>query len=170
LFFVQRSILENFQFSPLKDLEKNNQTGLIRLTDRHQLGHTEFGKRLESFEKAIISYFRSRNEDNLKKPIPAINTNSKTRISSFDVVRPSNTFPEPYGTSWTTDVNDYIHLQDAHSGYHPNETNSFSINIINPTLSRGTYPHRYQDFRGQFIYYDDGYGNDHASSPGEISF
>jgi hypothetical protein len=113
IFFVQRSILENFQFSPLKDLEKNNQTGLIRLTDRHQLGHTEFGKRLESFEKAIISYFRSRNEDNLKKPIPAINTNSKTRISSFDVVRPSNTFPEPYGTSWKIFVvNLFIMMMD----------------------------------------------------------
>ncbi len=164
----------------MKDLEKNNQTGLLRLTDRRQLGHTEAGKRLEAFEKAIVSYFRSRKEDYLKKPIPAINltlTNSKTRISSFDVVRPSNTSPYNYRPSWTTGVNDYIQLQDARSGYHPNETNSFSVDITSdsnyPTSSRGTYPQRYyrhHDFRGQFIYYDDGNGNDRASSPGEISF
>ncbi len=158
-------------------MEKNDQTGLIRLANRRQSDNTELGKRFESLEKAIISYFRSRKEDDLKKPIPAINStvaNTKTRISSFDVIRPSNIHPAHFGSSWTNDGNFYIHLRDTHSGYHPNETNPFSIDPTNPTSLYGTYPHRYprhhQDFRGQYIYYDDGFGNDHASSPGEISF
>ncbi len=170
----------------MKDLEKNNKTGLLRLTDRHRLTLEKTIKRSQAFEKAIISYFRSRNEDYLKKPIPAINkliTNSKSRISSYDVVRPSNTLPGHFRTSWTTDINqtynsdnEYVQLQDTRSGYPANETSSFSIGFPNdsyyPTSSRGSYPQRYHnnDFCGQFIYYDDENGNNHALAPGEISF
>ena len=36
----------------------------------------------------------------------------------------------------------------------------------------GTYRQRYydQEIPGQFIYYDDGYGNEYPSAPDEISF
>jgi hypothetical protein len=103
-------------------------------------------------------------------------TNSKSRLSSYDVVRPSNTLPPHYRTSWTTDINrpdnEYIQLQDTRSGYHPNEANSFSLDNTNdsyyPTLSHGTYPKKSRP--GQYVYYDDEYGNNLGLAPEEISF
>lgn len=174
----------------MKDLEKNNQTGLLRVTNHLRQGDVKAMRRCEAFERAIISYFRSRNEDNLKKPIPAINMssmNTKSRISSYDVVRPSNTLPSNFRTSWTTDNtrpydtnnnnNDqYTYLRDTRSGYHPNETNSFSVDTMNDSYyqptSHGFYSPRYNDqnFRGQIISYDNGDGNENIYSPGEISF
>jgi hypothetical protein len=167
LFF--RSILEHYQFSPLKDLEKNNKTGLIRLTDQRRLKPTDTTKRIVSFEQSIMSYFRSRNEDSIKKPILAINTSLKSKISSHDVVRPSYSLPKYHQTPWTTDMNqtqnsDYSHLQDARSGYPSNEKSSLSVNAHNDSYYRNHH------YAGQLIYYDDENGNECFLSPGEISF
>ncbi|CAF4426104.1 unnamed protein product, partial [Adineta steineri] len=113
-------------------------------------------KRLESFEKGIIAYFRSRNEDNLKKSIPAINT-LKPKISSSDIVRPSDVLPTYNQTSWTTDVNqpnndnvEYIHLQNMHSGHNINEQNSIPLNNLNDS-----YNHTSSSFKN----YSQGYLN-----------
>lgn len=171
-----RNILEDFQFSPSKDLEKNNQTGLLRLTDHHRSGQRHLAARSDEFERAIISYFRSRNEDNIKKPIPAINVSSsnvKSKFSSYDSIRPIETLPENYRIY---DEHRYIHLQDAQSGYPLSDANSRGFGSVNeayyPTFARGSKHPRYhpQNFPGQFIYYEDGHGNNYPVSPGEISF
>ncbi len=69
-----RSLLEESHFSPLIDLEKNDKTGLIRLVDHNCLGQPKSALRLENLEKNIIKYFRSRDEDNIKKPLRTIDT------------------------------------------------------------------------------------------------
>ncbi|CAF0720817.1 unnamed protein product [Adineta steineri] len=182
-YFERWSILENFQFSPLKDLEKNDQTGLIRLTERHSSYQIDEMKRLESFEKGIIAYFRSRNEDNLKKSIPAINT-LKPKVSSSDIVRPSDILPTYNQTSWTTDVNqpsndnvEYIHLQNMHSGHNINEQNSISLNNLNDSYnhtsssfknySQGYLNHELSD---QYINFNEENRNDFSTLSEQISF
>ncbi|CAF2671069.1 unnamed protein product [Rotaria sp. Silwood2] len=183
-YFDRWTILERCQFSPLKDLEKNNQTGLLRLTDYSRSEEVEAKKRSESIEKMIISYFRSRNEDNLKKSVPAINlamTNPKSRILSNDAVRPSNTIPPFSRKSWTTDIDrtynadDYIHVQDTRSAHHTVGTNSLSAEMLNdsffhPSIRETSRKHRNQDFPAQLVYYEDEYGHDYPEAPGEISF
>ncbi|CAF4532366.1 unnamed protein product [Rotaria sp. Silwood1] len=69
------SLLERFQFSPLTDLEKNDRTGLLRLTDTYPYNQSNLVQRLKLLETNIINYFRLRDEDNMKKPIPTLNTN-----------------------------------------------------------------------------------------------
>ncbi|CAF0868782.1 unnamed protein product [Rotaria sordida] len=184
-YFERWSILERFQFSPLKDLEKHNQTGLLRLTDYRRLEQTEAKTRSESIEKMIISYFRSRNEDRLKKPVPTINlamTNPRPRILSNDVVRPTNPVPSISRASWTTDINrtykdsDNIHLQDVRSGYHTVGTSSLSERLFNDSFFHPSIhehrarKYRNQDFLGQIVYYDDENGHDYPIPPEEISF
>lgn len=73
-FFFFRSLLETAQFSPLIDLEKNDQTGLLRFIDHYCLGQRVSAKRIEILEKSFVDYFRSRDEDNTKKPLPTIET------------------------------------------------------------------------------------------------
>jgi hypothetical protein len=113
----------------------------------------------------------------LKKPIPVINAtlpSFKPRISPLDAVRPTNTLPAHYRT-YTAD-NEYLHLQDARSGYHPNETNSFSIDLSNDSFYQPSPPDNFRqgyddhDLPGQFIYYEDEFGNEFSSPPDEISF
>ncbi|CAF3527671.1 unnamed protein product [Rotaria socialis] len=184
-YFDRWSTLELCNFSPLKDLEKNNATGLIRLTNYRRLGEKEAAQRSESIEKIIISYFRSRNEDSLKKPIPAINltmASSKPRILSNDVVRPSNPLEQFSRQSWTVDINrtldgsEWNHAQDERSVPRTIGTNSLSAEMLNDSFFhpsiRDTNPrrNRHKDFLGQGIYYDDGNGNNYLESPGEISF
>ena len=70
--------MEEFKFSPLIDLEKNDKIGLLRFTDHYCLGQRVSAKRIELFEKNVIKYFRSRDEDNIKKPLPTINTTIMT--------------------------------------------------------------------------------------------
>ena len=72
--FVFRALLESAQFSPLIDLEKNDQTGLLRFIDHYCLGQRVSAKRIENLEKSIVEYFRSRDEDNTKKPVSTIDT------------------------------------------------------------------------------------------------
>jgi hypothetical protein len=69
-----RSLLEESHFSPLIDLEKNDKTGLIRLVDHNCLGQPQSALRLETLETNIIKYFRARDEDNIKKPLPTTDT------------------------------------------------------------------------------------------------
>ena len=57
-----------------------------------------------------------------------------------------------------------------------NETNSFSIDLSNDSFYQTSPPENYRqryydrDLPGQFIYYDDGYGNEYPLAPDEISF
>ena len=185
--FSLRSILELYQFSPLRDLEKNNQLGLLRLADPKRLNEPERGKRLEDLEKTIISHFRSRNEDNIKRAIPAINTKAplaRPKLLGTDTVRPAFTLPTyrvdaessgfiPPGN----DESDYVPLRNTHSGYPIADNTSISLNLENDSFfnppSEGNIARRYYreyDYPRQPIYYDDGNGNDRLSAPGEISF
>jgi len=69
-----RSLIEESHFSPLTDLEKNNETGLLRFTRQSRLTRINSSKRLELLEQNLIKYFRSRDEDNIKKPLPTMTT------------------------------------------------------------------------------------------------
>lgn len=73
------------------DLEKNNQTGLLRFTDHYCLGQRVSAKRIETLEKNILDYFRARDEDNTKKPIPTIETTVMTSRPIMD----SSSSPPP---------------------------------------------------------------------------
>lgn len=169
----------------MKDLEKNNATGLIRLATHHRSGPKEEANRSESLEKIMIAYFRSRKEDNLKRSVPPINlaiTNPKPRILSNDAVRPSNPEPPYSGPSWTKDINqmhqykEYSPLKDAHSGHQLNDTSSLSLEIqddsfFHPSIRDKRYrTYRSQDFVGQYIYYGNENEDDDFGVPGEISF
>ncbi|CAF0761049.1 unnamed protein product [Rotaria sp. Silwood1] len=65
------SILEKYQYSPQNDLEKNNDTGLIRLADKNRLQYPEAIARMEALERDIVAYFKSRNEDDTQRRIVA---------------------------------------------------------------------------------------------------
>jgi hypothetical protein len=68
----------------LRDLQKNGDTGLIRLTDETYSGHPESVKRIEALERDIVAYFQSRKEDNNAKSIvkqPPPSTKTKPVIS-----------------------------------------------------------------------------------------
>lgn len=82
--------METAQFSPLIDLEKNGQTGLLRFTDHYRLGRRVSAKRIEMLERNILNYFRSRDEDNTKKPVPTINT---TVMTSGPIIASSSSPP-----------------------------------------------------------------------------
>ena len=67
---VRRSLLERYQFSPFADLEKNNRTGLLRLTDHRRSKQMQSIERLASFQKDIISYFQSSADNEAHKQRP----------------------------------------------------------------------------------------------------
>jgi hypothetical protein len=67
ILFSFRTILEKHQFSPLNDLEKDDDTGLIRLADKKKFGRPDLITHMESLERDIVAYFKSRNEDSSVK-------------------------------------------------------------------------------------------------------
>ena len=89
--FACRSLIKDSRFSPLIDLERNDGTGLLRFTDHMCTGQRISAKRIDSLQRNLIKYFRARDEDNVKKPIPTINTTvmttRPTTATSHDVVR-----------------------------------------------------------------------------------
>jgi hypothetical protein len=76
--YIFRALLEQYRFSPLVDLEKNDKTGVLRFTNHNRFNKTKSAKRDEALEKEIIKYFLTRDEDNIKKPIPTIDTTIMT--------------------------------------------------------------------------------------------
>jgi hypothetical protein len=108
LFF--RSLLQDSQFSPLIDLERNDQTGLLRLIDHYCLGEPKSAKRLELFEKNLVKYFRSRDEDNIKKPRPTTNT----AIITNRPISSSNEAAEETTAHSIDDVSFHNWLDDSH--------------------------------------------------------
>ena len=75
-----RTILTKHQYSPLNDLEKNDDTGVLRLADKRRFGQPELVVKIEAFERDIVNYFKSRNEDNKTKTNPVQRpTPSKTK-------------------------------------------------------------------------------------------
>ena len=185
--FSIRAILEHSQFSPLKDLEKNNQLGLLRLADPKRVAEPERVKHLEDLEKTIISYFRSRDEDNTKRAIPAINPKAplaRPKILGTDAGRPAFILsPHQVGSESGKfypngeEETEYIQLRNTTSGYPGNDYTSISIDLQNDSFfnppSEGYNARRFYrgyDYPRQPIYYDDGNGNDRLSAPGEISF
>ena len=180
-----RATLEEYQFTPLKDLEKNNRSGLLRLTDQRSPAQSEDAERLKSFEKAILAYFLSRNEDSLKHSLPAMNT-AKFKSNASDVVRPSNTLPAHLRTSWTTDVHrtpsesrDYTSLHHTRSGLSVNEQQSISSNTspdfyyhqsAYDTFSQGHHLPR-PELHRPYTHSADDNRNAHSAAPlNEISF
>ena len=122
--FLSRSLLEDAHFSPLVDLERNNKIGLLRFTDHYSSGQRISAKRIEILEKNIINYFRSRDEDNIKKPLPTTNTTvmtSRPITASSDEVFRSN-------DGQTSSLNDTINS------------------------SFWNYPSRYQSNRNETVY------------------
>ena len=88
-----RSALEQHQYSPLIDLEKNDQTGLIRLTDHQSHGDGNSAKRVKRLQDHLIRYFQSRHEEKEEKALSTVNTaikSSKPIVSSKDVFRPTD--------------------------------------------------------------------------------
>ena len=47
----------------MNDLEKNDDTGLLRLADKRRFGHADLVAQVEALERDIVEYFKSRNED-----------------------------------------------------------------------------------------------------------
>lgn len=183
-----RTILERFQFSPLRDLEKNATIGLLRLAHRSSSDQSNVSQRLDEFEKTIISYFRSRNEDNVKRAIPTINmklAQPELDIRATNVARPTST-TSPYVISFDRNASDqiyddnsgYVPLQDVPSQYPSRDETSFTLAAIEDDSFFEPSPYesgsfqrlsRY-DYPKQPIYYDDGFGNDRLLFPEEISF
>lgn len=170
--------MEKFHFSPLRDLQKNNQTGLLRLYEEPAFGRFEDGKRLATFEKAIIVYFQSRNEDSIKRPVPTISLSAKgivkSQLPTNDLTRSNDTTLLPYRPVWTNDMN--RSYQDDGSGYRSTNVSSYPLDTSNyshhPTNIVRPYKRAYldDDIHGQMVYYDDGNGNDYPYAPEEISF
>jgi hypothetical protein len=48
----------------LNDLEKNDNTGLLRLADKRTFGRPDLVAQIEALEADIVAYFKSRKEDN----------------------------------------------------------------------------------------------------------
>ena len=60
---IFRGILIGYDFSPVSDLLKDEDTQVIRLKKKSLLGRLLGDRRLEEMERAIVDYFISRNED-----------------------------------------------------------------------------------------------------------
>ncbi len=133
-----RSILEESKFSPLVDLEKNDKTGLLRLTDNYRLGQQNSAKRLELLEKNIIKYFRSRDEDNIKKPLPTINT---TIMTAQPITPSTNKFvTRPI----TASTNKLSRSTDDDLSFHQNTSWIDDSNNSTINSSFWNYPLQYQ--------------------------
>ncbi|CAF1334421.1 unnamed protein product [Rotaria sordida] len=122
------ALLERFQFSPLTDLEKNDRTGLIRLTDNYHYDQSNSAQRLKLLETNIINYFRLRDEDNMKNPIPTLNTD----ILSNEPTMPSNQFFRPIVEasihSDASSIEDYYKSNDSTPRHYLSEYQSHSYN------------------------------------------
>ncbi|CAF2901744.1 unnamed protein product [Rotaria sp. Silwood2] len=107
--FCLRSIIEKYQYSPQNDLQKNDDTGLLRLADKSHLGNSEMIARMEALERDIITYFKSRNEDDTGKRIPAQHPSTvkkqpfiapKIQVHRAGVIK-STAFPSSHGRGGT---------------------------------------------------------------------
>ncbi|CAF1268405.1 unnamed protein product [Rotaria sordida] len=102
-------IIEKYQYSPQNDLQKNDDTGLLRLADKSHLGYPEMLARMEALERDIVAYFKSRNEDDTTRRIPvqppfAIKKQpfvaTKTQTHRGGVIK-STKFPSSYSRGGT---------------------------------------------------------------------
>ncbi|CAF1336840.1 unnamed protein product [Adineta steineri] len=137
------AILENHQFSPINDLEKNNATGVIRLADKTGSRDAKMIARMEALERDIVAYFQSRNEDSKtrsippqhpppaqKKPLIKTTTHTQRNTGSRYPTNPSRsgtggTYPHmwtsgPAGTH-VDDHNSYSHLCTCPGHHHQAE-------------------------------------------------
>ncbi|UJR32513.1 hypothetical protein I4U23_019975 [Adineta vaga] len=57
-------ILSHYDFSPTKDLMRDEQSGVIYLTNKRRFGLHLGANRIEEMQQAIVYYFLSRDEDN----------------------------------------------------------------------------------------------------------
>ncbi|CAF1313602.1 unnamed protein product [Adineta steineri] len=64
-------ILSHYQFSPLNDLTRDRQSGVIYLANKRRLSAPIGVTRVKKIESEIVSYFISRNEDN-KRVLPQL--------------------------------------------------------------------------------------------------
>lgn len=106
--FDFRLLVEDFGYSPLVDLEKNDANGLIRLSDGEKLEDSRSIERLRLLQMHLIKYFKSRQEDNTLSPEPVVDTNIKNPrrvVSSKDIFRPTDDLQFHYHTSSVENVN-----------------------------------------------------------------
>jgi hypothetical protein len=61
-----RTILSDYRFSPRKDLERNNHTGVLHLSNKGHFGLDRGVARIDEMEQAIVNYFISRDEDSVR--------------------------------------------------------------------------------------------------------
>lgn len=92
------------------DLEKNDKTSLLRFIDHYCLGQRVSAKRIENLEKSIVEYFRSRDEDNTKKPLPTIDT---TVMTSQPITTLSLSSPIPLQAKPSDENSISIRLEDS---------------------------------------------------------
>lgn len=113
-FCDSRSALAQHHYSPLIDLEKNDETGLIRLTNHQRYGDVDSAKRVKRLQDHLIRYFQSRQEDWDEKPIATVNTtikSSKPIVSSKDVFRPTDDLLFHHHTSSIEDIHNEFQLR-----------------------------------------------------------
>ena len=173
-------------------MEKNGQTGLLRLATSASRTERDLSETLTEFQETIIAYFRSRNEDNTKRAVPTINlkmepaipvkpaavTMTKPVFVDDNALRPSPSVINPYAS--TFDTNDPDQNYDENSGYIPmRDDASFTLAVIEndsffePSIHDVGTMRRYPPthaYPRQNVYYDDGLGNDRLPFPEEISF
>jgi hypothetical protein len=186
--YSSRSILERYQFSPLRDLEKNRRTGLIRLISVNDNEQSEYAMLIGYLQQAIVDYFRSRNEDNIKRAIPVINSEhanihfdiavkdkmptemsmppiSSTRNESIDLHQTA-----PYG-------NVYFHAQNTHIRVPNAEEHTLLSDLLEDSVfdsfslnSFGVQSCSDDDRYRQRLYSDDFNGHGHVLSMEDILF
>ena len=113
-FCNSRLALEQYQYSPLIDLEKNDETGLIRLTDHLRYGDVDSAKRVKRLQDHLNRSFQSRHEDKDEKPIATVNTTIKSSrpiVSSKDVFRPTDDLLFHHYTSSIEDIHSESRLR-----------------------------------------------------------
>ncbi|CAF1327579.1 unnamed protein product [Adineta ricciae] len=125
------AILERHQFSPINDLEKNNDTGLIRLANKSHLGQLEV-QRMEMLERDIVAYFQSRNEDKKTKttshpqpPPPVKSTPSKPSKPLPSRATGGGLKPTKFNTPYSTRPPGYHIWSSGPSGSHVDDHNPY---------------------------------------------
>jgi len=118
--FSFRTILEKHQFSPLNDLEKNNDTGLLRLADKKNFGSPEVIAHMESLERDIVAYFKSRNEDSSVK----INEAQQPSLVKAEPSVAAKTQPHRSGGSTLTTITPSV-WSSGPAGTHVDDDNPY---------------------------------------------
>ncbi|CAF0943300.1 unnamed protein product [Adineta ricciae] len=62
--FERWLILSHYEFSPAKDLARDEQSGVVYLTNKRRFDLELGARRIEAIQRGVVNYFLSRDEDN----------------------------------------------------------------------------------------------------------